>query len=270
MAIQSEIDSAKTQRQWGWTKGCTEVQGKSNRDFCQQYHALASELASATQADVLRQQIAGLKSKLALTEGGTVLSEADPQAAVLAKLLAVIGISMKIEDMQTTLALFVALLLEIGSGFGMYVAFSSWRLYDQAAPSVPTMVPAVQTTPSVVETAAIVAPKPLGIANDNKSLPAQKQVAPETDVERFRRERIDAAEGSSLTATTLYEDYCAWCEGQEKEPLALPTFGREFGELGVQKAKIAGRVRYIGVALKSGQQLLEEDKKLTASRAEAA
>jgi hypothetical protein len=58
----------------------------------------------------------------------------------------------------------------------------------------------------------------------------------------------------------LYEDYCEWCEDLKKEPLALPTFGREFGELGVQKAKIAGRVRYIGIALKSGMEH-EEDKK---------
>jgi hypothetical protein len=67
----------------------------------------------------------------------------------------------------------------------------------------------------------------------------------------------------------LYEDYCAWCEEQQKEPLALPTFGREFGELGVQKARIAGRVRYIGIALKSAVGL-EEDKKLPALGSEAA
>ena len=64
-------------------------------------------------------------------------------------------------------------------------------------------------------------------------------------------------------------DYCAWCEEQEKEPLALPTFGREFGELGVQKAKIAGRVRYIGIALRSGLEI-EEDKKLPALGSQAA
>jgi phage/plasmid-associated DNA primase len=81
-------------------------------------------------------------------------------------------------------------------------------------------------------------------------------------VERFYKERIETQDGSSLTATSLYEDYCAWCEEQQKEPLALPTFGREFGELGVQKARIAGRVRYIGIALKSAG--LEEDKKLPA------
>jgi hypothetical protein len=86
----------------------------------------------------------------------------------------------------------------------------------------------------------------------------QKLVAPDDDVERYRKERIDNAEGSSLTATELYMDYCAWCEEQQKEPLALPTFGRELGELGVPKAKIAGRVRYIGIALRAETQTDEE------------
>ena len=111
---------------------------------------------------------------------------------------------------------------------------------------------------------AVAIAKPRSGANDNKSAPAQRLIAPETDVERFYKERIETQDGSSLTATSLYEDYCAWCEEQQKEPLALPTFGREFGELGVQKARIAGRVRYIGIALKSAGEL-EEDKKLPAS-----
>ena len=88
-------------------------------------------------------------------------------------------------------------------------------------------------------------------------------------MDRFYKERTETRDGSSITATSLYEDYCAWCEDQQKEPLALPTFGREFGELGVQKARIAGRVRYIGIALKSAGEL-EEDKKLTAFSEKAA
>jgi hypothetical protein len=39
--------------------------------------------------------------------------------------------------------------------------------------------------------------------------------------------------------------------------LALPTFGRDFGELGVQKAKIGGRIRFIGIALKQMPLRLE-------------
>ena len=206
--------------------------------------------------------ITEINVKLANAKGTNAMADADPQAAVLAKLASMVIPGIKTEDVQTALAVFVAVLLEIGSGFGMYVAFSTWRLYDRAAPSVP-----VTATSRSVEMTSQPMPlsKPrLGVANDNKSAP--KLVAPETDVIRFRNERIEDAEGTSLTATTLYEDYCAWCEEQQKEPLALPTFGREFGDLGVQKAKIAGRVRYIGIALRSGLEH-EEDKKVPAPRA---
>jgi transcriptional regulator with XRE-family HTH domain len=72
----------------------------------------------------------------------------------------------------------------------------------------------------------------------------------EKDVERFTYERILASEGSMLTATTVFEEYCDWCETQKQEPLALPTFGRKFGDMGIQKAKLEGRVRYLGIAIR--------------------
>ena len=265
--VASEIDGIKNQRQWSWTKSCTEVNGKPNRDFCQQFHALSAELASAKQGTELTQQISVVKAQLAKSQGTSVMSEADPQAAVLTKLAGMLGMTIKLEDMQTTLAVFVALLLEIGSGFGMYVAFSQWRLYDHAAPSVPHMAPSVETVAKA--SAVVMTPRTAAIANDNKSGGMQKLVTPETDVDRFHKERIEKSEGSSLTATALYEDYCAWCEEQSKEPLALPTFGREFGDLDVTKAKIAGRIRYIGIALKAGQQQ-EDEKRLPSPALRAA
>jgi hypothetical protein len=263
-AVQAEIDGLKTQRAWVFSKNCTAIGGKQSRDFCQQLHGLGSELASAEQAGVLGKRIDEIKGQLANANangahGSAVMANADPQAAALSKLAAFVGFGVKIEDMQTALTIFVALLLEVGSGFGMYVAFSTWRLNERDAPSAPALQPAVSsvaavTTPTTMRLSQrSTAPQPVAIANDNRNLATQKMVAPESDVERFHKERIDTTEGSSLTATVLYEDYISWCEEQDKEPLALPTFGREFGELGVQKAKIAGRVRYIGVALKSGQ-----------------
>ena len=267
-AVQSDIDVLKSERAWRWSKGCTKVTGPKGRSFCQKYHGFTAELASAEQASALEARIADTQSKLAQSEGATVMSEADPQAAVLTKLASAFMPSVRVEDVQTALTVFIAMLLEVGSAFGMFIAFSQWRLYDRQAPAAPTIAP--------VSTAAEgAAPKPIAVAkprsgandnktaNDNKSVPAARLLAPETDVERFYKERIDTQDGSSLTATSLYEDYCGWCDEQQKEPLALPTFGREFGELGVQKARIAGRVRYIGIALKSAGEL-EEDKKLPA------
>jgi hypothetical protein len=256
--VQSDIESVKTHRSWTGSKGCTEVNGKVHRDFCQQYHSLSAELASAQQAVKLEERISEVSTKLMMSSGGTVMSEADPQAAVLAKLAGLFLPNLKVEDVQTALTIFVAILLEIGSGFGMYVAFSTWRLYDIKVPALPTSAatPTVAAKPTEAEPAAaapVAGAAQVG-ANDNKSAAAKsalRHVAPETDVERFYKERITTADRSNVTATTLYEDYCGWCEEHEKEPLALPTFGREFAELGVQKVKIAGRVRYNGIALRS-------------------
>jgi hypothetical protein len=258
MTVQGEIDAAKNKREWSWTDGCTKVNGKSQRDFCQSTLALNAELASALQADKLGTRVSDLQSKIEATPVAGRNSGADPQAAVILKLVNIVLPNTKLEDVQTALSLFVALLLEIGSGFGMYVAFSQWRLYDEKAPVAPAMASLVSVPAPVQASPMVAATRQRAVANDNKSAP--KLVAPETDVERFYKECIDTQDGSSVTATNLYEDYCTWCEAQNKEPLALPTFGREFGELGVQKAKIAGRVRYIGIALKTGAEASEDTK----------
>jgi hypothetical protein len=271
MTVQADIDAAKVDRWWGWTESCAKPTNRQGVQFCQKYQGLLAEFASAQRADKLSAEISEINARLAQSNGASAHSEADPQAAVLTKLVALALPGTKIEDVQVALAIMVAILLEIGSGFGMYVAFAAWRLNDQMAPSVPLAA----TTPHMVaqpvnNPAPVLAQAPArnrlgsGGANDNRVAPRQL-TAPDNDVQRFQRERIETVDGSSLTATTLYEDYCAWCEEQDKEPLALPTFGREFGELtGVQKAKIAGRVRYIGVGLRSGLSH-EEDKKLPAT-----
>lgn len=276
-AVQADIDAVKDERAWANTEQCSKVTGSKSRGFCQKYHALSAELASAQQSIALEARIADIQGKMTNVNGHAVMTEADPQAAVLAKLVALIAPSIKVEDVQTALTVFIALLLEVGSGFGMYIAFSQWRLYDSHSPAAPRIAPVSTAAAAVAAPKAVAIEKPRSGANDNRSTietkvasPApQRLIAPENDVERFYKERIETQDGSSLTATSLYEDYCAWCEEQQKEPLALPTFGREFGELGVQKARIAGRVRYIGIALKSAGEL-EEDKKLPAFSEKAA
>ncbi|MFZ4809221.1 MAG: hypothetical protein ACOYLQ_18370 [Hyphomicrobiaceae bacterium] len=262
VTVQSEIDGLKMKRDWTWSAECTDIKGKQTRDFCQQIQTLTAEHASAQQAAALETRIADIQAKLVEAKGhGTVMTEADPQAAILAKLT-----GLELGTIQTALVVLVAALLEIGSGLGLYVAFSTWRLYDRKAPHAPSMA-SLQSPVSRETPAAVAMAKTRSGANDNKSV--AKHVAPETDVERFHKEKVETQDGASLTATELYEAYCDWCDDQKKEPLALPTFGREFGELGVQKAKIAGRVRYIGIALKSGLHL-EEDKKLLALSSQAA
>jgi hypothetical protein len=272
--VEAELNVHKAQRFWLITKECTEVAGKSSREYCQQFHKLSAELASGREAQKLETRISDIGSKLARAAGGTVLAEADPQASVLANLTGI-----EVAKVQTSLALFVALLIEIGSGFGMYVAFAYWRMHGTEPQTAAAPAPAAEMAPlhaadrtlalppaeaiEAGDTAALPAPAQppatarLG-ANDNRT-PA-KRLLPDSDVQRFYREEVVASDGSSITLNDLYNSYCNWSEYQEKEPLAMPTFSREFRALGVRKEKIGGRVRYFDVALRSEQEAASDSK----------
>jgi len=267
--VTAELNVLKAQRHWLLTRECAEVSGKAAREFCQQFYKLNAEYASAQESQKLESRIADIAAKLANTAAGTVMAEADPQASVLAKIT-----GLAVDKVQTALTIFVALLIEIGSGFGMYVAFAYWRIHDRAAtrqvaasleagaaPSPAPLSPA-ETVASEIELAPLpsttggteeqVAGEPpmarrFG-ANDNRVA----RGVPDSDVQRFYRERVvTAAEGSSLTSTELYEEYCRWCEDNDKEPFAHPRVTREIGELGVKKERIGKRTRYFGIALRS-------------------
>lgn len=280
--VAAELNVLKAQRFWVVTKECTQPNGKQTREYCQQVHKLNAEHASGVQAQKLEARIAETNGKLAHAHGGTVMAEADPQASVLAKLLGI-----DVSTVQTALTVFVALLIEIGSGFGMYVAFAYWRLHDQkaeparetaetaqtaapVAPALATAMPVQHPVWSHEEPASVseaetvqaipLAPSPKSGANDNR-VPSRPLV-PESDVQRYYRERIvTAAENASLTSSELYEDYCRWCEEKERVPFAHPRVTREIAELGVKKERIGKRTRYFGIALLA-TRTHEEDKKL--------
>ncbi len=248
-AVQSQIDGMKMQKAWEWSNGCKTVSSKTERTFCQQLTALDSELASASSAKDADARISQLRAKIDATAGTPALSEADPQAKVLTELANAFFPNVKIDNVQMALTLFVALLLEVGSGFGMYVAFSQWRLYDrQPMPVSPRMAQMEGSTAAAAVAVPVLTPvtvqskKPRSGANDNRSIeialdapvasaraieaqPAEvhqvetkvaesrvqapvRRLAPETNTERFYKENIEVRDGSSVTATELYEDYC--------------------------------------------------------------
>ena len=281
--VTAELNVLKSQRHWLLTRECTEVTGKSAREYCQQFHKLSAELASGREANKLEGRISDIGAKIAKAANGTVVAEADPQASVLARVT-----GLELEKVQMALALFVAVLIEIGSGFGMYVAFAYWRMHSPAptaraepaataAPSAAAPVAAEPVSWASASTsqdteiahidpgvdtglpAPVATQTPLPVrlgANDNRT--PGRRLLPDSDVQRFYREQVLASDGASITLNDLYNSYCEWSEEQEKEPLAMPTFSREFKALGVRKEKIGGRVRYFDIALRVERQILQD------------
>jgi hypothetical protein len=270
--VAAEVNVLKAQRYWVVTKECTLVAGKGARDFCQQFHKLNAELASAHQSEKLEARIAGIGGKLAQATGGTAMAEADPQASVLAKIS-----GLDVSTVQTALTIFVALLIEVGSGFGMYVAFAYWRLHDVKAEPLATANATAGHAAVWSDEAATPPPDAPPVEQAAQPLPARRgandnrvaHTVPDNDVQRFYREQVVASGGSSLTLHDLYNAYCDWAEGRGKESLAMPTFSREFKSLGVKKEKIGGRVRYFEIALRS-KHVPQEDRKLPTALPRAA
>jgi hypothetical protein len=262
--VAAELNVHKAQRYWAVTRECTSVAGKGARDYCQQFHKLNAELASGLEAQKSETRLADIAARLAKATGGTVMAEADPQASVLAKIT-----GLETDKVQTALTLFVALLIEIGSGFGMYVAFAFWRLHDRApapqsvaAAGEPAREKAADAAGEAGDAAAAAEPPPVRSLNANDNRTPARPPVPESDVQRYYRERVvAAAETASLTSTELYEDYCRWCEEKERIPFAHPRVTREIAELGVKKERIGKRTRYFGIALRFAPER-EEDKKL--------
>jgi hypothetical protein len=266
--VLAELNVHKAQRYWILTRECTDVSGRIRREYCQQFHKLSAELASGREAQKLETRIAEIGSKLAKVVGGsTVLAEADPQASVLARMT-----GAEIETVQMALTLFVALLIEIGSGFGMYVAFAYWRMYAPMHVGDPVVArprQAAMRQEAVPDTLGLPAPAAepmdepveepvphlaqppatarLG-ANDNKLV--ARQLMPESDVELFYREAVQrASDDDSISSQELYDGYRMWSKAKEKRPLNMPRFSEEFETLGYATVEIGGRKRYFGIAL---------------------
>ncbi len=241
--VQGEIDALKQNSRWISSNECTNATVQQSMAYCENYHKLRSELAVSYEVVKLEARIGEINLKLSQVPAEAAVKEADPQSQLLAQLS---GLST--EEVQTALTVLIAFLVELGASTGFYVAFSFWGIQDRIH----------HVAPRAVNTVAAAAP-PVVLEADAVQLEDIPE-SPKSDVELFFGERVGKEDGSSVMALTLYDDYCAWCEARTKQPLGLPIFNRQFGDLGVQKAKIAGRIRWLGIRMLFG------DEEETASR----
>ncbi len=278
--VEAELNVLKAQRSWLTSKECTDATIRSSREFCQQYFKLAAEHASGQEAEKYRARIGQLSAQASRVTGAAVMGEADPQAGVIARLT-----GLEIGTVQTSLMLFVALLIEIGSGFGMYVAFAYWRPHqnmhggsrpastaaevqavrrEEEAPATDKADPVWSSDPSAGTTdgdAAASGPPPARPFGDNDNrTSSQKWIMPENDVELFYKQGVVLAEGNSIVSQDLYDGYKLWTKSKDKRPLNHSRFSEDFEKLGYKTVQIAGRQRYVGIVLAADLQAELEKK----------
>jgi hypothetical protein len=80
----------------------------------------------------------------------------------------------------------------------------------------------------------------LHVASDRRATP-----------ESFFDERVEVVDGATLTDTDIYEAYLFWAEEKSVPAVSLDEFRRALDDMGVGREKRGGRMRYVGIALRT-------------------
>jgi hypothetical protein len=246
--VEAELKAASQHYRWTTSEGCTNATIPESRAFCESYHKLQAELAAANKDQALQKEADALRAQLGKMDGRAAGKAADPQATMIASIF-----DIDIKRVELGLTILITLLVELGSSMGLFVATSTWRVHEVLRRPAPPAEPA-----RVVE---IMEPVRLQAVPSPRR--EQQLSLPKSDIEIYFEDRIRQDDGASITALSLYDNYCEWCETTGRSPVGLPIFSRQLTDLGVQKAKIAGKIRYIGIRVAgSGQH--EDDGNMAA------
>ena len=133
--IEAEINAMQKDRFWAGSQSCTDPSGREAQNFCKKLSDRRTELVSATTADRLAARVEQLSREAEGLKRQGAGQEKDPQAVMLSVLS-----GMNVEDSKKAIIVFVALLVELGAAFGLFLA--TGHSFNHLPSSGPTKGPA--------------------------------------------------------------------------------------------------------------------------------
>lgn len=221
-AVEADIRTSEQSPRWETTRKCTEADNREARTFCERHQRLAAELAVSRRSEKLDQDIAALQAKLD-ARPSTSTRTIDPQLDLFRNLS-----GWGEGAVKAALAILVCLLIELGSGLGLFVVLSCFRALGETEPE------------------AMRAPRPTFTIDGGRA-----------SGEEWAAVRLMHEPSAMIGAAELYADYRLWVEARDRDNvLTVTAFGRWMSEQGAERDKIGGRIVYRGVRLQAVPKLL--------------
>jgi len=240
--VAAEIGALRRDRLYDRSKQCAEATAPDSRELCARLDRLAGELAKAQEAARLRHAADAAAVALSKLDVAAAMRSVDPQAEALAKLLGIV-VAVEPETVRTGLAVLIALLVEIGSGLGPWLATPSRRATPEPAAGPEAARPAAGEASAEAQ-----APEPAAAA-PAPSAAADGAGAADGVVERWAAEALVRRRGSALPAAEARSSFEAWCMTEGLEPMNPTAFGRAMTAAGHRREKVGGVMRYLDLAL---------------------
>lgn len=225
---------------WRRTAGCTELTRSESHAACAHVMALRQEMAAAQSATALEERITEARRHLAAAP--VVGLTADPQVAGLAALVGAEELSLR-----RALALWLAVLVEVGSAFGFTLA-------GAATTNPPPAVPCTTTRRG----AGPAGPAPSGVVSFAERDARRKRgrrpaTQPAASLVRWAAQCVRRDPHGCTGARATYQAYCRWAEGAGVNAVTETKFGRFMtGNIAAKGGKKVERRQgafYVGVGL---------------------
>lgn len=220
--VQAEIAATEQNRKWSWSKQCEQATTRDLRTFCEGYGRLRAELATAKRAAELDAEVAALRGKLEGAGAQGAGQESDAQVAILRDLLGFTD-----ERVRLALTVMVSLMVELGSGLGLFVVFGQ-RAQVPSAGKIATNEATAKEKPHMDKPSSELA---------------------------WRQQRVTEDGTAFESEIALFRDYCGFIVEQERGPALTLSDFREWlarEQVGVPSRK-NGRHYYSGVRLRVSQ-----------------
>ena len=168
-----------------------------------------------------------LDDEIRAAGGAATLGNADPQVRILTDLSGLAD-----NRVQLALTLILAVMVEFGSGLGLFVTFGHGHIGHRIQPRL-------------VSELAIIDPT------------AEKHTASDQD---WARQRLILDPHAHTLAVALYEDYCWWCKKEgRRDPISPAEFEPWLRSQGLDVSrKLAGRNHYLGVRLRTTNDVVAD------------
>ncbi len=229
--VQADMDAAKQGGLWRGSEGCTQATWGAARTFCTGFEKLKGELASAQEAERLRGQDEKLAVKLSGFDLAAVMRSSDPQSEALSRFT---GFSSS--AIRDALAVLVALLIELGSGLGLWVATAGTRAArptpeapretEPAAVAVPARGPQKPAEPPSVSPAEMPKAFPVPVRPrlvTSRADPVGSVAVIMADILEPGRGKVEIAD--------VFAAYAEACEVHGKRPIPANEFPAAIAEL---------------------------------------
>jgi hypothetical protein len=231
-AVNAEISGQLQNRLWGASGECKDASTTASRTFCAGIERLKAEFALAEESEVLRRRDSELGAKLAGLNLAEALKSADPQSEALARMTGFAPSSIK-----DALAILVALLIELGSGLGLYAATAGHSVTGHAGSN--------RDNPGNAPWQG----EKRSIASGNAPSIRLERRKPADPVRQFAKATLRPAPGKTIAAADLYSAFAKWANAEGCEVLSPLALGRRLTALKYERVKRGGFAHYAGVEI---------------------